>query len=163
MTTTRQKAQEAKENEAAILSELEKEQEMGLDPTHPDNFNIVPGKPLPEGFENPPCGEEGHFCLDTAGCYQPDWMQLYLERVYDKQIDPQVFPLSSTWLVYLETWVDVPPEVIESLRSAVETVHRTNVRPGVIPIGAPDGEIEMKSHTRRRFHWRSYPSAKVSS
>lgn len=149
----------AKENEEAILADLEKETELELDPTHPDNFNIVHGRPLPEGFENPPKGDPGHFCLDRGGYYMSDWVQIEIQSVHDKQTDPQLFPLSSTWAVPLDTWCDVPPEVLESLVSAVETRHTSTAKPGTIDVGE---EIVMTSKQRKRFAWSMMPSAKPS-
>ena len=146
------------ELERLALADSEVAEEAALDPSHPGNFNIAKGMKLPEEFENPPCGEEGHFCLDQGGFYNPTWTQLMIEKIYDKQVDPQVFPLSSRWLIPLDKWVDAPPEVIESLRSAVEIQHRSNVRPGEIILGQ---EIENTQIERRRFVWRSIQSARL--
>jgi len=147
------------EKEAGVMAAMAEEDK--IDPTDRDNFNVKPGYPLPEGFENPPLSTEeneeyGHLCLDRAGNYQPLWCQLRIDKIHDKQIDPQPFPLGTNYQVPLDTWVDAPPEVIESLRSAVEVHHEHNIKPGDIELGRQATHKETK---RRRFVWHSIKSA----
>jgi hypothetical protein len=121
-----------------------------------ENFRIKAGSPLPEKFINPPCGEDGHLCVDQGGVYRPDWSQLMLFRLHEGQADPQTFPLGSRWRVPLEKWVDVPPEVMVSLGDAVETHHRMDFMPGDILLGKPAVHSETK---RRRFQYDTKRSA----
>ena len=142
---------------ARIAAERMAEQDGdNVDRTNRENFQIKPGKALPEKFINKPCGDDGHLCVDGGGVYQPTWTQLMLYRMHEGQADPQPFPLGTTWKVPLERWVDVPPEVIESLRSAVETHHSMDYKPGDVLLGRPAVHTET---TRRRFNWESKPSA----
>lgn len=147
-----------KETEAAIAADAKKLELQKAEPSNPDGFNFEPGRPLPAGFENPPCGDPGHVCTDPAGNYQPDWVQLLLEKVHDRQQNPQPFNLGSRYLVPLDTWVDAPPVIIESLLSAVEERHELNATEGQILLGV---RPEHKVVKRKRFHWQSMPSAKV--
>lgn len=127
-----------------------------VDRSNRENFRIKAGSPLPEKFINPPCGDDGHLCVDRGGIYRPDWSQLMLFRLHEGQADPQTFPLGSRWKVPLEKWVDVPPEVMVSLNDAVETHHRMDFMPGDILLGKPAVHSETK---RRRFQYDSKPSA----
>lgn len=154
--TKDQVADEARMAEDEIMADLETIDKQKLDPSDPTNFNCVAGQQLPEGFVNPEKGERGHLCVDREGLYQPKWTQLYLERVHDRQQDPQSFPLGARYLVPLEEWVDAPPEILESLNSATETHHEFNAKPGDVLLGIP---TEHKTIERRRFHWREIPSA----
>ena len=120
-----------------------------------DNFNIVAGKPLPDGFENPPCGKEGHLCVDQIGNYQPEWSQLKIEKRFDHDQDPLVFGGAQPYSVPLDEWVDAPPRLLESLKSAVETTHTSNVR-DQIKLGTPS---VVKKTERRRFVWDHMKSA----
>lgn len=120
------------------------------------NFTIRAGARLPEKFINPPCGEEGHLCVDQGGLYRPDWCQLYIHKQHEGQRNPQPFPLGTIWLVGLNKWTDVPPEVIESLRSAVETRHEMDFTPGDVQLGK---ETEHKQYNIPRFFWEHKKSA----
>ena len=64
------------EMEADALKTIENDEKLAAVPQHPDNFNIVDGMPLPEGFENPPCGSFDHFCVGPDGLYRKDWFQI---------------------------------------------------------------------------------------
>lgn len=142
---------------ARIAAERMAEQDGdNVDRGNRENFRIKPGMPLPEKFINPPCGDPGHLCVDRGGIYRPDWSQLLLYRQHEGQADPQPFPLGARWLVPLEKWVDVPPEVMVSLKDAQETHHRMDFKPGDILLGKPAVHTET---TRRRFGWESLPSA----
>ena len=150
-----------KEMEAAALAVMAKEAELELDPQNRDNFNIQEGYALPEDFINPPLSTEDeenrdHLCLDRAGHYQKSWFQLRIDKIHDRQQDPVEFPLGTLYLVPLDEWVDAPPEVIESLKSAVETRHEHNIKPGDVELGKQAVHKETK---RRRFVWHSIPSA----
>lgn len=147
-----------KETERAIMKQMDREDGQVLDPEDPTNFNIVPGRPLPEGFKNPPCGTEGHFCVDNGGRYNPDWWQVNIQPRTDYDANPQIFPLSQKWIVYLDMWQDVPREVVDSLLLAEETHHTHNRGPGEIDLS--DSEVH-KEITRKRFLWSQFPSAKV--
>jgi hypothetical protein len=153
--------------ERDILAEAERQERLakpGANMSDPMNFNITPGRKLPDGFVNPKSvnGEPGnpaHLCVDNSGAYRPDWFQIYIHKVHDRQEDPQIFPLGTNWLVRLEHWSDVPPEIIESLRSAIEEHHVFDAQPGDIIAGVPT-KHEVRS--RRRFHWDQIPSFKVA-
>ncbi|MBM3494133.1 MAG: hypothetical protein FJX72_07420, partial [Armatimonadetes bacterium] len=80
-----------------------------VDRSNRENFQIKPGKPLPEKFINPPCGDDGHLCVDMGNCYQPTWTQLLLYQQHEGQRNPQTFSLGARWKVPLEKWTDVPP------------------------------------------------------
>jgi len=149
------------ETEKEALAAIAHQDEMELDPQNRDNFNIREGYPLPEGFENPPLSDEGneefgHLCIDRAGCYQPSWCQLRIDKIHDKQQDPVEFPLGSLYTVPLDTWVDAPPEVIQSLKLAIETHHEHNIKPGDIALGK---QAVHKKTSRRRFVWHMIKSA----
>jgi len=148
-----------KEVEALASQELAREARTKLDPSDPTNFNIHKNHPLPEDFENPPIGDPGHFCIDRAKNYRPDWVQLNIMKNRDKQIDPVVFPLGGNiYEVPLDRWVDAPPEILISLKDAVETEHLTNWDSNKVRLGE---EIETSTITRRRFFWETFPSATV--
>ena len=144
------------ENEALATQHADQRALAQLDPGHRDNFNIVEGKPLPEGFTNPPLGKAGHLCIDRAGAYRPDWCQVIIKQIYDHQQDPQPFPLGVTINVPLAEWCDVPPEVVHSLESAVETHHEFNATPEQINMGQ---HPEHKVTTIERFFWNHHESA----
>lgn len=131
-------------------------EEREADPGNPELFNFAAGRPLPEGFENPPCGDYGHRCVDRDGRYQPDWTQLFIEKIVDHQNDPQPLSCLPKYLVPLETWVDVPPSVMKSLESAVQTHHEHVAKPGDIILGVKTEHKEIK---RSRFHWKEIRSA----
>ncbi len=148
--------------EAAIAAEAERQARINdpkKDVTDPDNFNISPDRPLPEGFVNPPCGNVGHFCVDQRGYYQPDWFQLYIDKVHDRQQNPQPFNLAGQRVsVPLEMWVDVPPGVINALNDAIEVHHEHEAKPGDIVLGIPTKHITRE---RKRFHKDVLPSARL--
>lgn len=148
--------------EAAIIAEAERQARINdpkKDVTDPDNFNIVADKPLPDGFVNPPAGEPGHFCVDQRGFYQPDWYSIYIDKVHDKQQDPQPFNLAGTkYHVPLERWIDVPPGVVIALKDAIEVHHEHEAKPGDIMLGIP---TVHKTRERKRFHWNQVPSARL--
>ena len=121
------------------------------------DFAIVENRPLPEGFVNPPCGEEGHLCLTHGKVYDPTWIQCRISSTHDKQRNPQTFSLlGNVYAVPLDTWCDVPPGVVESLKSAVETHHSYSASPGQINLGE---EVEHKVIERKRFHYETIKSA----
>lgn len=151
-------AEKLRENEAAALELVEREERIRKGEALPSDFNIVAGQPLPEGFENPPPGEPGHFCLDNGRRYNPEWKSVYLRKVHDRQRNPQDFPLlGRTWLVPLEQWCDVPPEVVISLQDAVEERHNRNPRPQDIALGIPTPHTVTKTP---RFFYDVRDSAK---
>lgn len=148
--------------ERELMAEMERQERLnapGANKSDPDNFNFRADAPLPEGFVNPPCGEDGHFCVDQRGFYQPDWFALQIDKVYSRQQNPQPFNCGgSRYLVPLETWVDAPAGVVEALKSAIEEHHEYEAKPGDILLGIPTRHIVRR---RKRFHWNSVPSAKV--
>ena len=144
------------EREELTQQELDKAARVELDPKNPANYNIFAGKPLPEEFENPPLGEPGHHCVDLGGLYNPEWFQIRIEKIHDKQPDPVDFPLGRNWQIPLNRWVDAPPEVKVSLTDAIETHHEMNATAGQIALGDHPERVETK---RRRFIWQYYPSA----
>lgn len=118
---------------------------------------IIENNPLPDGFINPPGGQQGHYCLDGSKVYQPKWVQLLLPKIHEHQQDPQpVGCCDKTYNVPLDTWVDVPMEVVTVLNDAVEGHHDFNPKPGQIALGQP---TEYKSVSRPRFHTSVLPSA----
>lgn len=121
------------------------------------DFNIRKNHPLPDGFVNPECGEPGHRCIGNDGKYHPEWIQLRIDGVYEGQANPQKFPLGgSTYLIPLDEWLDAPPEVLVSLKGAVETHHTQKPpTPGEIALGK---KPEHKVITRNRFVYQSLPS-----
>lgn len=145
--------------EDSVLADLEGATMSEDTPAAPvDHFKIKPGKPLPDGFENAPRGEEAHLCVDHANQYQPTWHQLLIEKRFDHDRDPQIFPGSSPVSVALDFWTDVPPRVIEALKSAVEVSHSRQATLAQIQAGEP---ATRSSVPRRRFIWQSVPSAKA--
>lgn len=150
------------ELEAQIQKELaggKDASEIETDMTDPDNFNIAHNKPLPEGFENPPCGEDGHFCVTRGGIHMANWFQLKIFRIHAHQEDPQNFPLGRTLQVKLEVWTDVPPEIIESLKCAIEEHHDQDITDSTFMLGDVP---EITTTTRRRFQYEHMKSAKVA-
>ena len=123
-----------------------------------------PGMPLPDGFENPPKGDPGHFCIRHDGCYDPTWFQVKIEGRHEGEANPVKFPNPGGMrgAVHLDTWADVPPDYIRALEAAVEVHHKPDPR-------AKDGNWEgmtvdgQKPQTekieRDRFIWRMLPSA----
>jgi hypothetical protein len=126
------------------------------DPSNAELFNFTPGQPLPPGFVNPEGGTDEHKCVDNNGLYQPTWTQLFLERIVDHQQDPQPLACLPKYTVPLERWVDVPPSVMEALKSAIETHHEHNAKPGDIDLGVKTVHV---TRDRRRFHWLHMKSA----
>ena len=88
-----------------------------------EDWNIVPGKPLPEGFINPDIGTYGHLCIDHMGRYNPEWSQLIINQMEDHQRNPHTFniPQEGKFNVHLNTWCDAHPGIIEAISSAIET------------------------------------------
>lgn len=89
----------------------------------------VPGKPLPEGFKNPPRGQVGHRCVSPQGIYQPKWWQLHLRRPEGCQSDWQFFQLNDEkFYIPYNAWCDVPPSVVIILQDAKSDVleHKVN-------------------------------------
>lgn len=122
------------------------------------------GKPLDKDFFNPPCGEEGHLCIRKEdGCYDNTWTQLYIERRDQGDADPVIFPNPGSWpcSVPLNTWVDAPPMVIESLNSAVETISDPGKGSGDIMSLMQKREPAAKptKYDRKRFIFMTKPSA----
>ena len=73
----------------------------------------VPGKPLPEGFDNPAPGDDGHYCLDPKGNYQPTWCSVMIFKDKQGEVgDRQMFNIGNAHPVYVKTgmWCDVPPK-----------------------------------------------------
>ncbi len=146
----------AAENQRLAMADLDAAEAAVLDANDRDNFNITMGKPIPPEFNNPPCGKEGHLCTDIAGNYAPTWYSLIIYRTHDYQQNPQPFPLERTWDIHLDTWCDVPPDVIESLKKAVETHHEVHRAPQDVERGI---ERPNKKTERRRFHSEHVKSA----
>lgn len=140
------------------------------DPDAALDWNIIPGRPLPDGFVNTPCGDPDHFCVDKAGNFNPEWFQLFIEQRDDHQKNPQTFrfPGYGAFAVPLNTWVDAPLPILESLRSAVETHHVGQVAPGLVVLGQIDAnghEVHpnVPRYERRRFSYEYLMSAKVEA
>lgn len=149
----------AAEIEALALKDADKAKRAELDPNDPLNFNITPGYALPEGFENPPCGEDGHFCVDTEGRYQPDWYAVRINRVRDSDADPVIFPLmGNRYAVPMDVWCDVPPEIVISMTDAVEVDHRSNFDENTVRLGV---KVENRTVKRQRFFWHEKKSAQI--
>lgn len=127
-----------------------------IDRRNRSNFRIRDGAVLPEKFINGDPGEDDHLCVDNAGIYHKDWFQVYIIEQHEGQENPQPFYLGSIIRVPLEKWVDVPPEVIQSLKDAVEIHHRLDFKPGDIVAGRP---AVHEQTTRRRFNWDHKRSA----
>ncbi len=152
----------AQKAERAAMVELgEIEESVATDDVSNDtsfNFNITKNRPLPEGFENPELGEYGRKCLDNGGAYDPDWVQLKIDGVYEGQANPQKFPLGGvTYAIPLDVWVDAPRCVLESLKSAVETHHtQAPPTPGEITLGVKKKRVSIE---RNRFVYHVIESA----
>ena len=63
-------------------------------------------------------------------------------------------------MIGLEKWCDAPPEIKESLVSAVQTVYPSNVKPGNIDL-TKDSEPLEQGYKIVRFVWQWLPSAQV--
>jgi hypothetical protein len=91
----------------------------------------TPGQPLPRGFKNPPCGTPGHYCLDLKGNYNPEWVQVKIQKRDSQQAERQVFGcralkrdpetklpkvVGGRWSVQTDVWADAPPYVLAALQ-----------------------------------------------
>lgn len=142
-----QEAREAAERAAALAA--------GSDDV--PEFKFRQGRRLPEGFVNPPCGDPEHKCVDFRGLYAPKWKQLRIAKFHDHQRNPQTVGCADqTYNIPLEKWVDVPPEVINSLMDAVETVHEQVVTREDVTTGSRPQRV---SSTRPRFMYQVLGSA----
>jgi len=123
-----------------------------------EEINIQAGFALPDDFENPPCGEMGHYCINSRGVYDPEWIQLVIQSAYEGQANPQKFPLGGvTYIVPLDEWLDAPPCVKVSLDDAVETHHvKAPPNAGDIMLGK---KTKHKKITRKRFVYQTMPSS----
>jgi len=141
--------------EKAALAALNKQDKKDVEPEA--RLNFVPGKPLPEGFVNPPIGDQDHRCVNSEGVYDPTWVQIEIQKVHDHQQNPQVFPLMGVeYTVNLDEWTDCPPCILESLKSAVETRHNYNATPGQVRLG--ENPVHERKD-RKRFVYAHYRSA----
>jgi len=87
------------------------------------------GKPLPEGFVNPPRGKPGHRCLDQRNLYQPKWFSLILHKINENMPQRQYFNMNGKqWLVQVGVWVDVPKEIITLLGYTEQEVISMNMK-----------------------------------
>jgi len=85
-----------------------------------ESSQLIPGKPIPDGIENPPPGKPGHYCVDPLGNYQPTWSSIHLHRTSQDMPERQFFACGrKTWRVKTGQWVDVPPEVVTILNLTV--------------------------------------------
>jgi hypothetical protein len=123
----------------------------------------IADKVLPEGFVNPPGGEDGHRCVDRHKLYRPTYKQLLLEKHNKFDQDPHfVGCAGKPFRIPREIWVDVPPEVITVLRDAVEERHQSSFDPGNIGMehGSADaGPVSKTVSKRRRFSMQVLNSA----
>ena len=85
---------EGQQGEREIVNaELKAAEDKGMIPP-----KVRLGQPLPDKYHNPPCGQEGHFCLRKQDeCYDPTWTQLFIERRDDSDADPIIFPNPCSW------------------------------------------------------------------
>lgn len=115
------------------------------------------GKQLPRGFDNPEPGDSRHRCVDPHGAYQPSWYCLLL---HDGEGMPQRQSFNCAgrkYSVRVGEWVDVPPEIIEVLRSAeVSTVRYDQADDADLATGVPR---PMSVARRPRFNYSVLPSA----
>lgn len=123
----------------------------------------VPGKPLPEGFVNPPRGSTAHRCVDRKGIYQPSWWQLNLRRPEGLQADFEYFQLNSEkYYIPYNAWCNVPPSVVEILQSAKSDVLESKVNQAT---GEYDGDLTRPGETMKvidvipAFNYTLLPSA----
>ena len=119
---------------------------------------LVPGKPLPEGVDNPPIGQVGHYCEDPQGNYQPSWMQLMIHKTHDDMPERQYFRSGkASWRVKTGTWVDVPPEIITLLSNTVVEEIEMDLRTAN-PL-SEDGGVQRVVNRIPRFSTSILPSA----
>lgn len=84
---------------------------------------VVPGKPLPEDFDNPPLGDRGHLCLDPQGNYRPRWSCIKIHKMDENAPSYQFFNMNGMKRkVKLGIWVDVPPFIVTLLDDCEEEV-----------------------------------------
>lgn len=81
-----------------------------------------PGKPLAKKWRNPKCGKEGHYCVDRQGNYQPDFVQLFIQRGPTTAASLPFNNAQEKTHFFLPTdrWVDAPAWIVAHLRRAVE-------------------------------------------
>lgn len=116
----------------------------------------VAGSPLPEGFKNPKCGNEGHFCIDGQGRYNPKWMQVIVHPTPEFQDNVFVGLNGKTGLFIVNQWFDYPPWMVKRLR---DTKIGKPITYSVEP--TPDNPFGQKTDIVKvpRFHFEVLPSA----
>jgi hypothetical protein len=116
--TTKKHQREMDERRLAEIASSRVKVEDDVEPGKP-----IPGRPLPEGLINPPCGQRGHYCVDPQGRYQPDWYALKLHKTSENMPQRQYFNQNGkSWFVQVGTWVDVPPQILTILKYTEQQV-----------------------------------------
>lgn len=141
-----------------------------------------PGKPLPEDFINPPCGDDRHLCVDLNGNYRPDWKQLLLMRATDQQAQTQFIAYGTKrnvrvkdpktgetrieprinrekWYLRCDRWADVPPGVVRCLEDAQYDEIQQDFDPAQDATLLPVSGAPKKIVTKRRFPFQVKASA----
>ena len=123
----------------------------------PKKDQIVSGRPLPEGFENPEIGKLGHYCIDPKGRYQKNWYQLKIAKTDESMPSRQYFCNgASEWWVKIGVWVDVPPELMSVLENAEVEVIEMDVRNANL---LTDEGVRKVVNKVPRFSYQVLPSA----
>lgn len=114
----------------------------------------IPGKPAPEGAKNPPPGAPGHRCLDPDGKYQPTWFSVHIDRGPTVPAQQYFASNGGGYRVRTGEWVDVPPEIVEVMRSCTYIDTRTTV------VNTTEGpKRQNQSVEVPRFSFSALPSA----
>lgn len=118
---------------------------------------LIAGMVPPPGFENPPRGEPSHRCLDSAGRYQPTWSCVYISRSREMP-ERQYFLDENAQPIHVTTdmWVDVPPSVVNALRSCRES---RITRGTLTNEGLTKALAEVATNHVPRFQYSVVPSA----
>ncbi len=117
----------------------------------------IAGVPLPEGFVNAEAGQPDHLCLDPKGRYQPTWSSVYISRSRETP-ERQYFLDEKAQPIHVRTdmWVDVPPSVVNALRTC-RTARIT--RGSLSNEGLTSALAEVESAPLPRFQFSVIPSA----
>jgi hypothetical protein len=150
---------EKRPNEADLIREAEKEKMAEKEVPAP-----VHGKPLPEGFVNPPGGHPGHRCVEPGtGRYNKTWFCLKLHGG-ENMAQRQSFNCAGRkFSVRVGQWVDVPPEVIEVLATCTIQTLRAEAQnlPDLVGTSGSDplaAAVDVVDE-RPRFSYTAVPSA----
>jgi hypothetical protein len=117
----------------------------------------IEGVLLPEDMHNPKPGEDGHYCMDPHGRYQPTWSAVYIHKGSSAPTAQSFLSETGKSLrVKTGMWVDVPKNVVRTLR---ETTYDDVESTLISEDGGLSVQREQIIKTTPRFQYSSIPSA----